>query len=265
VRTARLDAELLLCRATKLDRIGLYVGFDRPLNEAERADYRELVKKRLAGEPVAYLLGEQEFWSIALEVNPAVLIPRQETEHVVEESLRELPSEGEGAGLVVVDVGTGSGAIALALKKERPAARVIAIDASAEALAVATRNAARHGLELELVEGDLLSPLEGRGEVDLIASNPPYVESQAIDKLAPEVRREPRAALDGGPDGLAVLRRLIADASARLRKGGALVVEMGAGQDGALATMCRENGAYEEPRLVKDLAGIVRVLVVRRK
>jgi release factor glutamine methyltransferase len=252
IPSARLDAELLLCAATGLDRVGLYVGHDRPLDETERSRYRDLVRRRLEGEPVAYLVGEQEFWSLPLTVDPRVLIPRRETEHVVEQVLRVFP---EGT---LVDVGTGSGAIALAVKKERPAARVIAIDASADALAVARANAARLGLEVEFREGDLLTPVDA--PVDVIASNPPYVRSEEIPRLQREVQREPRRALDGGPDGLDVIRRLIPAAREKLRPGGFLVMEIGSDQGAATLELLK---GWSEPRIVQDLAKLDRVAVAR--
>jgi release factor glutamine methyltransferase len=253
IQSARLDAELLLCAATGLNRVGLYVAHDRPLDETERARYRELVKRRLEGEPVAYLSGEQEFWSLPLRVDSRVLIPRRETEHVVEQVLRVFESG------TFVDVGTGSGAIALAVKKERPAARVIAIDASADALAVARENAQRLSLEVEFREGDLLAPVSE--PVDVIASNPPYVRAGDIGGLQREVRREPKSALDGGPDGLAVIRRLIPAAREKLQAGAFLVMEIGSDQGAAVLDLLRD---WQEPRIVKDLAKLDRVAVARR-
>ena len=247
-----MDAELLLCAATGLNRVGLYVGHDRPLDDAERSKYRELVRRRLDGEPVAYLVGQQEFWSLPLTVDPRVLIPRRETEHVVEETLRVF-SEG-----TFVDVGTGSGAIALAIKKERPAARVIAIDASADALAVARDNAARLQLEIDFRQGDLLAAIDE--PVDVVASNPPYIRSDEIARLQREVQREPRAALDGGKDGLEVIRRLIAEARTRLRAGGHLILEIGSDQGAAVLELLRD---WSEPRILKDLAKLDRVAVAR--
>jgi release factor glutamine methyltransferase len=231
----------------------LYTGYDRPLDESERARYRELVRRRLEGEPVAYLSGEQEFWSLVLKVDPRVLIPRRETEHVVEQVL------GVFAGGTLVDVGTGSGAIALAMKKERPEARVLATEASADALAVARGNAARLGLEIEFLEGDLLAPVSE--PVDVIASNPPYVRSAEIPSLQREVQREPHAALDGGKDGLVVIGRLIAAARQKLRPGGWLVMEIGSDQ----GTSVRELlDGFAEVRMVQDLAKLDRVAVARR-
>ena len=230
--------------------MGLYVAHDRPLDEVERGKYRELVRRRLEGEPVAYLVGQQEFWSLPLEVDPRVLIPRRETEHVVEQVLRVF-AEG-----TLVDVGTGSGAIALAVKKERPAARVIAIDASPDALAVARENASRLQLEIDFRQGDLLVPV---GEpVDVIASNPPYIRSDEIARLQREVQREPRGALDGGADGLDVIRRLIAEARTKLRPAGHLILEIGSDQGAAVMELLRD---WSEPRILKDLAKLDRVAI----
>jgi release factor glutamine methyltransferase len=247
-----LDAELLLCAATGLNRVGLYVAHDRPLDESERGKYRELVRRRLEGEPVAYLVGQQEFWSLPLSVDPRVLIPRRETEHVVEEVLRVF-QEG-----TLVDVGTGSGAIALAVKKERSAARVIAIDASPDALAAARENASRLQLEIDFKQGDLLAPIDE--PVDVIASNPPYIRSDEIARLQREVQREPRGALDGGVDGLDVIRRLIAEARTKLRPGGHLIMEIGSDQGAQVLELLR---SWSESRIIKDLAKLDRVVVAR--
>jgi release factor glutamine methyltransferase len=259
--SSRLEAEVLLAHATGLGRVGLYVAHDRPLDSAERARYRQLVQRRLGGEPVAYLIGRREFWSLDLEVDPRVLIPRRETEHVVEEVLRELPPAGGEVRLG--DVGTGSGAIALAVKRERPDAHVLATDASSAAVELARANAGRLGLEVTFVVGDLVEPLRPFAPLDLIASNPPYIATGKLAGLPVEVRREPTAALDGGPDGLAVLRRLIECAAPLLRSQGRLVLEIGSDQAKAVVAMVEQASAYQGARVVRDLAGLDRVVVAR--
>jgi release factor glutamine methyltransferase len=222
IPSARLDAEVLLAHVLKITRVALYTGFDKPLHENELGAYRDLIRRRLAGEPVAYLVGEQEFWSLPLAVDPRVLIPRRDTETLVETALRL----ARGARRIA-DIGTGSGAIVLALLKELPEATAVAVDASEDALAVARANAERHGMveRLRLVRGDLVAPLDGG--FDLVVSNPPYIPRGDLPGLSPEVRREPPAALDGGADGLDALRRLVPAAKAKLAPGGWLLVEHG--------------------------------------
>jgi release factor glutamine methyltransferase len=264
IASARLDAELLAARAFQRTRVELYMHFDQPLGERELADYRGLVEQRLLGEPVAYILGRKEFWSLDLEVGPAVLVPRPDTETLIEQALELLrPLAEAGSPLRVADVGTGSGAIALALKREHPEAEVVAVDVSPEALAVARANAARLGLDLTFAQGDLAAPLTALGPFALIVSNPPYIPSGDLDGLAAEVRREPRLALDGGADGLTLVRRLAAEATAVLGPGGALAMEIGAGQAAAAKEILQGNG-YAAVGSRPDLAGIERVVFGRR-
>ena len=263
VASARLDAELLLGEILKLDRVALYTHHDQPLARPELAAFRALIQRRLAGEPVAYLVGRKEFFSLSLRVDGRVLIPRPETEGVVEAVLAQLAGV---ASPRVADIGTGSGAIAIAVAHERPDARVVAIDRSADALAVARENVAAHGVVVELLEGDLLAPLAAAGVAppyDAIASNPPYIRDQDFASLPPEVRREPRGALLAGADGLSVLRRLIDGAPPLLADGGALILEIGAGQAEAVTALARAAG-YGEVRVRRDLAGIERVVILRR-
>jgi release factor glutamine methyltransferase len=240
VETPRLDAEVLLAAALGVDRAALIAD---PSRGVEPEPFREFVARRARREPVAYILGRKGFRRLELDVDPRVLIPRPETEHVVEAAL-SLP-----AGARVVDVGTGSGAIALALADERPDLRVLGTESSPGALAVARANVARLGLPVELVEGELLEPVGG--PVDAVVSNPPYVADG--EPLAPELGYEPHAALYGGPDGLDVLRRL----AAAVRDVPFVAVEVGAGQAAEVASML---GATE---VVRDLAGIERVVVRR--
>jgi len=261
IASARLDAELLAAHAFECSRVELYTHFDRPLREKELSRFREFVQRRLAGEPVAYVLGRKEFWSLALHVDPRVLVPRPDTETLVGQGLAALAA-GD-APRRIADVGTGSGAIALALKSERPGDQVFAVDVSPDALAVARANAERLGLEVAFVEGDLLEPLAGLAPFDLVVSNPPYIPSRDIDGLGAEVRREPRLALDGGEDGLALVRRLVDCARAALVPGGTLAVEVGAGQAGEAKEMMSAAG-YLDVGARRDLAGIERVVFGRR-
>ncbi len=258
----RVDAEVLLAHVLELERIQLYAHFDQPLQPHGLTAYRERVKRRLAREPVAYITGAKEFWSLALQVTRDVLIPRPETELLVESALERLDAPGEGS--VVVDVGTGSGAVALAVKKERPAAAVTGTDLSGEALDVARRNAEAHGLEIMLLQGDLLDALPDGEAPTLILSNPPYVADGDQADLAPEIRDwEPRGALFAGPDGLAVIRRLAEQAFERLAAGGWLMVEIGCGQGEAASGLLAEAG-FAEVDVRKDLAGLDRVVLGRK-
>ncbi len=255
--TARLDAELLAARAFGLSRVELYTRFDQPLAEAELGAYRALVQRRVAGEPVAYILGRKEFWSLDLEVDRRVLVPRPDTETLVELGLEILKGR-EGAHRVA-DIGTGSGAIALAMKKERPGDEVVAVDVSEDALAVARGNATRLGLEVTFFQGDLLAPLAGLGKLDVVLSNPPYIETADIATLAAEVRCEPALALDGGPDGLEVVRRLAREAVGMLAPRGALALEIGAGQ-AAQAMDILTGAGLLRVGVRRDLADIERVV-----
>ena len=258
--TPRLDAELLLAHGLGLSRLELYTQFDRPLGEGELAECRELVRRRGTREPVAYVIGHWGFRRLDLMVDRRVLVPRPETELVVERCLQLL--EG-GERPAVVDVGTGSGAIALAVKDERPDARVTACDISVDALAVAAANAERLGLDVTFVQSDLLDQVED-GPFDLVVSNPPYVSAGEVDALEPEVAvHEPRLATVAGEDGLEVYRRLLPQAAERLAPGGWLVLECGAGQAAALVAELAGLG-YGDAEVDRDLAGIDRVVWARR-
>jgi release factor glutamine methyltransferase len=263
IDSPRLAAQVLLAHALRCDRVGLYLQFDKPLGGDELDRYRELVRRRLAGEPVAYLVGSQEFWSISLAVDERVLIPRRDSETVIEAVLEEIADRA--APLAVADVGTGSGALALALARELPASRVVATDLSAGALAVAGANAAQLGLtdRVELREGDLLAPLAGE-PFDVLVANLPYVRSGDIDALSAEVRREPRQALDGGPDGLDLIRRLASGAARHLTPGGLLALEHGFDQGPAVRdVLAAAPGPLESARTRADLAGQPRVTTAR--
>jgi len=252
--TARLDAELLLAAAMGVDRAAIVADPGRPLPPEAVRTFADFARRRREREPVAYILGVKGFRFLDLAVDPRVLIPRPETEHVVEAALA-LPT-----GARVVDVGTGSGAIALALKHERPDLTVVATDVSEDALAVAAVNAARLGLDVELIAGDLLAPVHG--PIDAVVSNPPYVATADRLTLAPEItRHEPAGALFAGADGLAVVRRLVAETAAAGATFAAL--EVGAGQAAAVAALFAAAG-FPETEHVRDLAGVERVVVARR-
>lgn len=262
LESARLDAEVLLAYALEMQRVGLYLDLDRPLDVAERGRYRALVGRRLEREPVAYLVGEREFWSRRFLVDPRVLVPRPETETLVEHALAAL---AELSAPRVLDVGTGSGAIAVTLAAERPDAQVVATDLSAEALEVAEANAARHEVDVVFHAGDLLEALPTEEPpFDLIAANLPYVAPSERDSLAPELLREPAEALFAQDGGLAVVKRLILTAADGLvRPGGVLMLEVGMGQTQAVASLLEEPGIWDAVSVVPDLAGIDRVVTSR--
>ena len=255
VENARLEAEWLLCAATGLDRVGLYLNFEKPLNDDELAAYRVMVARRGRREPLQHILGTKEFCGLEFEVSPDVLIPRHDTEALVIEALARM-----SAAQTVLDIGTGSGCIAIALACRFPGASVTAVDISEAALVVARRNAEKNGVAIEFLQGSLLEPVTGR-HFDLIVSNPPYIPSSDIETLESEVRDfDPRAALDGGADGLDVYRAVIPDATALLNSGGWLLVEVGVGQAADVAQMFRAAGIYGEPITTCDGAGIERVV-----
>jgi len=257
-QSPRLDAELLLARAAGLQRSAIIAFPERSVSDQAAHLFEDLVLRRREGVPVAYLLGEREFYSLKLVVGPAVLVPRPETELVVDAALEALGSAAPGN---VLDLGTGSGAIALALKRERPRLRVTAVDVSPAALDLARRNAELLGLDIELVCSDWFAALVGR-HFDVIVSNPPYIESDD-SVLRGALRHEPQAALDGGPDGLDAIRAILAAASQHLESGGTLIVEHGETQGPAARALAAEHGLIEA-RTLADLGGRDRVLVARR-
>ncbi len=273
IRNARLNAEVLLGKTLGLERIMLYARFEQVAPPDQREEFRELVRRRGAREPLQYLVGACEFYGRLFEVGPAVMVPRQETELVVAKCLEKIP---DGAGESwVADVGTGSGVIAVSLAAERPGLQLIATDASEAALAVAARNAKAHEVQgrVRFALGDLTAPVRqhlpaGRDCVDLVASNPPYVPTERIGQLEPEVRDyEPREALDGGPDGLNVIRRLIPGAADLLAPRGWLVIEVGEGQaDPVRELIWRQDAlAAETIETVLDGGGCERVACVQKQ
>lgn len=257
LRRAAIDARearLLLAAASGFSEASVLAFPERELPAETQDRFRAFVERRAKGEPIAYILGRREFYGLQLSVNPAVLIPRPETELLVELAL-ERPFS------TALDLGTGSGAIALALKRHRPAARVVAVEASAAALAVAKRNAVALDLEVELVHGRWFEPLAGRS-FDLVVSNPPYVA--AGDPHLAELAFEPAGALVAGPDGLEAIRQIAAAAPSYLAPRGWLLLEHGIGQEAAVRALL-ENGRLEELATWPDLAGIPRVTGGRLK
>ena len=261
IESARLDAEVLVADALGVERVHLYVDHDKPLAPEELTAIREVVRRRGRREPVAYITGRRHFWKQALAVDSRVLVPRPETENLVERALSAL--EGVEAPLVV-DVGTGSGCVALAIAADRPDATVWGIDRSTLALAVARDNLERLGLEnVVLLEGVALDSVQE--EVALVVSNPPYIPTADLAGLMPDVREhEPLVALDGGPDGLDVVRTLVDDAPRVLPSGGRLLVEIGHDQGEAVRALCTGDGRYASVAVLPDVAGHDRVLEAAR-
>jgi release factor glutamine methyltransferase len=260
---ARLEAEVLLAHVRGCPRIALYTAFDTPVDEAARGRFRELVKRRGEGEPVAYLVGSREFFSLPFRVTPAVLVPRPETEGLV---VRVIDLCKPLATPRIIDVGTGSGAIAVTLAKHLPQAVITATDISAEALAVARENAARHGVadRIEFLECDLLDHPRAAGPWDVIVSNPPYVRNDEFEALPRDVRlHEPKGALVSGPTGVEVIERLAAAAAERLAPGGWLVCEIGPAE-ASEAALARQAGLVSAPT-IRDLAGLPRIVQAQRK
>ncbi len=262
----RAGAEILLAHALGVERLQLYLHHDKPLKPDELARYREAVRRRASREPVQYITGKQEFWSLEFEVNSAVLIPRPETELLVEKAL-ELIADRPA---LVLDLGTGSGAIAIAIVHEKPSIRMIAVDRSMEALAVARRNALRHGVSdrIAFAAMDLLGTFaRDVAPFDLIVSNPPYIGENELPSLAPEVRcHEPKGALrGGGPEGLDIIRRILGEAPGILKPSAWLLMEIGHKQAQILDREITVNKEYEEHRFFKDYSGIPRILQARKK
>jgi release factor glutamine methyltransferase len=262
VDSARLTAEVLLAHVLRVDRVRLYVDLDRPLAKDELAGYRALIERRSAGEPTQYLTGVREFYNRPFKVDPRVLVPRPETELLVEAILRAVPTETPSRTL---DLCTGSGCIAVTLAAERSQASVWATDVSPGACELARVNAEALGVggRVTVREGDLFAPLPAGARFDTVASNPPYVKSGEIAGLSREVQREPRAALDGGADGLDLIRRITRNAGEWLKPGGLLALEIGEEQGEAVRALLNDGG-YTDVRIEKDLARLDRLAFGRR-
>ncbi len=263
----RLTAELLLSEVLGVDRIDLYIRHDQPLSETELSFYREMIRRRIRREPVAYILGTREFWGLPFRVTPDVLIPRPETEHLVEAVLSRLPAE-EGSPRRVIDMGTGSGAVAVSLATEHPDNLYFAVDLSYNALCVARQNALQNGVSdrVHFFASHWLDAVDPEGPgFDIIVSNPPYIPTDSIPHLEPEVSRyEPRLALDGKKQGLEALGLLICRAPAYLVSCGFLIVEIGWDQKGSVDRMYRKRKEYGKIEFIKDYAGHDRVAVLQK-
>ncbi|HEX7027553.1 MAG TPA: peptide chain release factor N(5)-glutamine methyltransferase [Gammaproteobacteria bacterium] len=253
--TERLDAEVLLSHVLDRPRSYLHAWPERPLTPGEQSRFMSLIRRRRAGEPIAYITGRQEFWSLTFDVNRATLIPRPETELLVETALQLADPIGS-YGLRLADLGTGSGCIALALAHERPRWQITAVDVSDDALQMAQRNARRLGIDnVEFLWNDWLSGFSAN-TFDIIVSNPPYI--RAGDPHLHDIRHEPQTALVAGPDGLDALRRIIAEAKTCLKPNGLLLLEIGHDQSEAVNNLIQAAG-YTGIQFKRDLAGIPRV------
>ncbi len=266
VQSSRLDAEWLLADALEVERLQLYLQYDRPLSPEERAAFKPLLRRRAGREPLQYILGRTAFRELDLMTDTRVLVPRPETEVLVEEVLAWAAARPEALE-TVLDVGTGSGAVALSLAVEGACGRIVATDISSEALEVAAANARRHDVteQVEFRLGGLFVALEVEERFDLVVSNPPYVEEGQKPELEPEVSEwEPAGALFAGPDGLDVIRPLIAGAAGRVLPGGLLALEVGTGQESRVVELIEETGAFAPARVRRDLSGRPRVVMAER-
>jgi release factor glutamine methyltransferase len=265
----RLDAEILLAAARGCQRIELYTSFDELADAATRERFRELVRRRAEGTPVAYLVGHKEFYSLSFRVTPDVLIPRPETELLVVRLLDLAKQRGGDSGLLsIADVGTGSGIIAICAARSLPNSRVSAMDISPAALEVARENAARHGVaeRIEWFPSDLFAAVPADRRFDIVASNPPYVSSAEFAKLPVTVRNfEPRQAIEAGPRGTEIIERLVPAAAERLTAGGWLLLEISPMIEQAVRKLLGDEPTLETHATIKDLAGLPRVVQARKK
>ncbi len=285
IQNPRLDTEVLLSYSLKLDRLGLYLNYDKPLTEDELSSFKKLIQRRANREPLQYITGIQEFWSLDFKVAPGVLIPRQETEVLVEETLKDAGYKAQDAkktatsetgnkaltsvpNPLILDLCTGSGCIAVALAKELTGSTIHAIDNSESALEVARQNSERHDVKdrITFMSGDLFQPLKNlAGKFDFIVSNPPYVKRSDLEGLEPEVNLfEPVSALDGGEDGLDFVRSIIDEAPTYLNNNGWLLLEIAFDQAAEVQAHIEMSGCYASLTVIKDLSGNDRVVKARR-
>jgi release factor glutamine methyltransferase len=267
VEHPRAAAEILLAHTMGVGRVDLYIQYDRPLEAHELEIFKGFMQRRVQREPVAYIVGKKEFWSMDLKVTPDVLIPRPETETLVEAAITIIPPEPGTAPPRIMDLGTGSGAIVLAMASERPEHSFFAVDRSEKAIAVAQDNARMHELDkaLTFLQGNWFDPVHDLGRYfDVIVSNPPYISSHEFEMLPPEITQyEPREALDGGPDGLEAIRLIIKQAPNHMVAGGWLIFEIGHDQRAAVEKLIAGSGAYSDWAVIKDYSGYDRVVMTR--
>ncbi len=269
IESPRLTAEVLLAHQLNINRVGIYLNFDKPLNEFEVSGYRTLIKRRVQREPLQYICGKQEFWSMDFNVDRRVLIPRPETELLVEQVLKRAGDRSAiGHPPRILDMGTGSGILAIVLAKEIPDAVIHATDISAEALDLARKNAEDHGVltRIDFFLGNLWEPVINKGFFyDFIISNPPYVSEEEYDRLSPEVRDyEPRVALDGHKDGMHYIHEIVQGSPDALNPGGWLMMEMDPRQTDVALESIDHTGVFCEKRRVKDYGNLYRVVCARK-
>lgn len=268
IESPRSASEILLAHALGTDRLYLYTHHDQPLEQAELSLFRTFLQRRVQKEPVAYIVGHKGFWSIDLAVDPAVLVPRPETEHLVEAALAWLAGRCAGAVADVLDLGTGSGAIAVAMACEAGAHLFFASDISPEAVAIARQNALTAGVsaKVHFFVSDWLKAVNPAPIFDLIVSNPPYIAATEWGELQPEiVQHEPKLALDGGEDGLRCYREIVGTAHRHLKPGGTLMMEIGCCQREAVQQLVEQTGAYDAYECLKDYRGLDRVVAMQKK
>jgi release factor glutamine methyltransferase len=269
IDSPRATAEILLAHVLNTRRIDLYLRYDQPLISAELERFKALIKRRLNREPVAYILGSKEFWSMDLQITRDVLIPRPETECLVEKALESLALDSNPESKLILELGTGCGAVILALASENPRHAYWATDISINAIRIARQNARQNDLngKVDFIVGDWFAPLRSKpGLFDLIVSNPPYIKSEDLNRLQPEIHAyEPLLALDGAADGLHCLRHIIQSAYFFLNPGGVIILEMGHDQKEPLKQMIAECGQYEEIDFYQDYSGYDRILQMKKK
>jgi release factor glutamine methyltransferase len=269
IDSPRATAEILLAHVLNTRRIDLYLRYDQPLIPAELERFKALIKRRLNREPVAYILGSKEFWSMDLQITRDVLIPRPETECLVEKALESLALDSNPESKLILELGTGCGAVILALASENPRHAYWATDISINAIRIARQNARQNDLngKVDFIVGDWFAPLRSKpGLFDLIVSNPPYIKSEDLNRLQPEIHAyEPLLALDGAADGLHCLRHIIQSAYFFLNPGGVIILEMGHDQKEPLKQMIAECGQYEEIDFYQDYSGYDRILQMKKK
>ena len=270
IDSPRLTAEILLAYQLNITRIKLYLNYDQPLDAGEISGYRALIRRRVNREPYQHITGTQEFWSMDFTVSPQVLIPRPESEMLVEQVISLFKSNelGRKGRNTILDLGTGSGALAVSLARELEDATLWASDISEEALGIARLNAKKHGVNdrIHFRQGDLWEPFAGEGiSFDVIVTNPPYIASEAFDTLSPEVRDyEPRGALDGGKEGMQYIEKIIRGGTDYMNPGGWLLIEMDPEQTAKALSLMDENGQYGEKRRIKDYAHQYRFVLAQR-
>ena len=270
IDSPRLTAEILLAHKLNVDRITLYLNFDQPLTENELSGYRTLIKRRLQREPLQYIVGIQEFWSLEFAVTPQVLIPRPETELLVEQAIERLKAvtSEENKMPSILDLGTGCGAIAISLAKAVQQVRLWATDISADALKLARLNAEKHGVsdKIKFLQGNLWEPLLDEGVTfDIILSNPPYIGAEEFENLSPEVRDyEPRLALNGHKDGMTYIQTIILEAPVFMKPGGWIMLEMAPGQTEKALGLIGDIKDYGEKTRIKDYSHRYRVVMAQK-